>query len=204
MWVATQHEYDSVAQTYNHKRKKYLDHTHAAVLFQLNQLTHDSTSILEIGSGTWLLANKIAQQYSQCKYTGIELSQSMLNQVCTNTLPDTYQFVQWDFLEYAWDQQFTVIVSASVLHFMDMESALRKIYSLLTPGWHVVLLDRCNDWLFKPIDRAISTFGSSESRAVSSVQMRRYCEEVWFEIRDHQTWWWKYWNLQSLVLKKPG
>lgn len=204
MWVATQDEYNTNAPDYNNKRKSYSNHTHSILLWQLDQSTLYPTSILEIGSGTGLLAHHIASRYHESSYSGVELSQSMIDQSVTIWLPSNFQFVQWDFLKYTFDQQFYLVISSSVIHFMNTKQAIQNIHNLLLPWGTAIILDWCNDWFFKPIDRWIRTFGSSESRAVSSVQMRRYCEEVWFEISDHQTWWWKYWNLQSLVLKKPG
>jgi ubiquinone/menaquinone biosynthesis C-methylase UbiE len=202
MWVATKHEYDSNAFEYNKKRRNYLVHTHTALLSQIDWLTIPPTSILEIGSGTGLLAGALHQKFPKSTYLGIELSQWMIDQTIQLWLPSSYEFVQGDFIEYEFDNKFECIISSSVLHFMDTELAIQKMYDLLLPWWTAIILDWCNDGLFKPIDWWIRTFGSPDSHAVSSSQMNQYTYDAWFTVKNHQTGWRKYWCLQCIVLQK--
>lgn len=202
MWVATQQEYDKNASQYNTKRKEYSDHTHSTLLSQLDIVASSPSSLLEIGSGTGLLANMIYQKFPQSRYTGLELSPKMIDYSDRIWLPKNYQFIKWDFLEYSFDRRFDCIVSSSVLHFMNTQVAIQKCYDLLLPWWTAIILDWCNDGLFKPIDLWIRIFWSPDSHAVSSAQMKRFCVESWCIIKNHQVWWWKYRCLQCVVLRK--
>src|SRR5713101_716506 len=88
---------------------------------------------LEIGCGTGMFTDMFARTGAQI--VGVEISEALMEKARTRNLPTAQvQFLAKRFEDCDVDGPFDVVIGSSVLHHLDIEAALAKIYSLLKPG----------------------------------------------------------------------
>ena len=88
---------------------------------------------LEIGCGTGMFTEMFAK--SGAKLTAVDISQDLLKKARSRNLPpDRVLFQEKRIEDYDIVDSFDVVIGSSVLHHLDIETALKKIYSLLRPG----------------------------------------------------------------------
>jgi len=88
---------------------------------------------LEIGCGTGMFTEMFAK--SGAKITAIDISLDLLKKAQARNLPpDRVLFLEKCIENYDTDGFFDAVIGSSVLHHLDIETALKKIYSLLRPG----------------------------------------------------------------------
>jgi 2-polyprenyl-3-methyl-5-hydroxy-6-metoxy-1,4-benzoquinol methylase len=88
---------------------------------------------LEIGCGTGMFTEMFARTGAQI--VGVDISEALLEKARTRNLPTAQvQFLAKRFEECDVDGPFDVVIGSSVLHHLDIEAALAKMYSLLKPG----------------------------------------------------------------------
>lgn len=78
----------------------------------------------------------------------------MIERACTLTGDRLIRFVEADFLQYAFDEQFDFIVASASLHHMPFEQALLKMAALLRPGGVLAVLGLFREVSFT--DRAVA------------------------------------------------
>lgn len=89
--------------------------------------------VLEIGCGTGLFTEMFAQ--TGAYIVAVDISAELLEKARTRGLPaDRVQFLQKRFEDCDMDGPFDAVIGSSVLHHLDIEAALAKIYELLKPG----------------------------------------------------------------------
>jgi SAM-dependent methyltransferase len=88
---------------------------------------------LEIGCGTGMFTEVFAQSGAQL--VAVDLSGDLLKKARDRGLPpDRVQFVEKPFEACDVEGPFDAVIGSSLLHHLDLDSALPKIYSLLKPG----------------------------------------------------------------------
>ncbi len=89
--------------------------------------------VLEIGCGTGLFTEMFAQ--SQCSIVAVDLSRELIDKA-RNRCPERHniQYVVQNFNDLEDDNCFDAIIGSSVLHHLDVESSLVKMFDLLKPG----------------------------------------------------------------------
>ena len=88
---------------------------------------------LEIGCGTGLFTEMFAQ--SGANLMAVDISPELLKKARTRNLPsDRVLFVEKRFENCDIDGPFDAVIGSSVLHHLEIEIALKNIYSLLKPG----------------------------------------------------------------------
>lgn len=88
---------------------------------------------LEIGCGTGLFTEMFAQ--SGVNILAVDISPDLLEKARKRNLPsDRVLFVEKRFENCDIDGPFDAVIGSSVLHHLDIETALKRIYSLLKPG----------------------------------------------------------------------
>jgi 2-polyprenyl-3-methyl-5-hydroxy-6-metoxy-1,4-benzoquinol methylase len=88
---------------------------------------------LEVGCGTGLFTSYFAE--TGAKIVAIDISPELLALARHRALPiDRVSFVLGRFEELAADRQFDAIVGSSVLHHLELESALPHLFRLVKPG----------------------------------------------------------------------
>ncbi len=72
--------------------------------------------------------------------TGIDPNQTMIKRARAETLNPSIQFVEADFMQYHFDDQFDFISASASLHHMPFNQSLEKMASLLRPGGVLAVL----------------------------------------------------------------
>ena len=89
--------------------------------------------LLEIGCGTGLFTAKFAA--SGARIVAVDLSADLLDIARARGLPsERVQFIEKNFEDCLVDGPFDAVIGSSVLHHLDVERSLRKIFALLKPG----------------------------------------------------------------------
>lgn len=88
---------------------------------------------LEIGCGTGMFTEMFAM--SGAKLTAVDISSDLLKKAQARNLPpDRVLFLEKPIEDYDTEGSFDAVIGSSVLHHLDIEIALKKIYNLLRPG----------------------------------------------------------------------
>lgn len=103
----------------------------AALIFSGAKLGPGTTA-LEVGCGTGLFTEIFAQ--TGAKIVAVDISPDLLAQAHARGLPPTVQFMERHFEDCAVEGPFDAVIGSSVLHHLEIQPALRKIYELLKPG----------------------------------------------------------------------
>jgi len=89
--------------------------------------------VLEIGCGTGMFTEMFAQ--TGCSIIAVDISAALLKKTETRKLPKgKVHFVQKRFEDCNVDGPFDAVVGSSILHHLEMNDALLKIYELLKPN----------------------------------------------------------------------
>ena len=88
---------------------------------------------LEVGCGTGMFTEMFAK--SGAKIIAVDISSDLLKKAQARNLPfDRVLFLEKRIEDYDINASFDAVIGSSVLHHLDIETALKKIYSLLRPG----------------------------------------------------------------------
>jgi trans-aconitate methyltransferase len=98
---------------------RYNHNEHYADLL-LRQVPTACRSALDVGCGDGGLARRLADRFSTV-VTGIDQDRAMIEQARTLAGDRAIQFVEADFLRYAFDEQFDFIAASASLHHMPFE-----------------------------------------------------------------------------------
>lgn len=92
-----------------------------------------NTRILEIGCGTGLFTEIFSQ--TEANITALDISEELLNKAMLRNLPATrVTFLKARFEEHDFKGQFDAVIGSSVLHHLELDTALEKIHAILKPG----------------------------------------------------------------------
>lgn len=157
-----QHTFDSVAQGYDHPALSFFPETARRMVEYLDTEQH-AVKMLDVCTGTGVVALQAATQIPQATVTGIDLSPGMLQQAqskATQQQLNNINFSQMDLdhLDFP-DQYFDTATCSFGLFFLeDMEHGLRNIVSKVRPGGRI----------------ALSTFNEGAFDPMSSLFLERY------------------------------
>jgi 2-polyprenyl-3-methyl-5-hydroxy-6-metoxy-1,4-benzoquinol methylase len=88
---------------------------------------------LEVGCGTGMFTEMFAK--SGAKIIAVDISSDLLKKAQARNLPsDRVLFMEKRIEDYDINGSFDAVIGSSVLHHLDIETALKKIHSLLRPG----------------------------------------------------------------------
>jgi SAM-dependent methyltransferase len=89
--------------------------------------------VLEIGCGTGMFTELFAQ--TGASILAVDISPDLIYLAKQRGLPaDQVEFLNMRFEDCNVDRSFDAVIGSSVLHHLEVDQALRKIYSLLKPG----------------------------------------------------------------------
>ena len=137
-----QQAFDMVAPGYDHPALSFFPKTAANMLQQLN--LKGDLHLLDVCTGTGMVALAAAEQLPQGKVTGIDLSSGMLQRAqekaAQKGLSNT-RFIQMDLDHLELDNNsFDVVTSSFGLFFLeDMQTALSNIVATVKPGGRVAI-----------------------------------------------------------------
>ena len=88
---------------------------------------------LEIGCGTGMFTEMFVK--TGAKLIAVDISFDLLKKAQARNLPpDRVLFLEKRIEDYDADDSFDAVIGSSVLHHLDMETAVKKIFTLLKPG----------------------------------------------------------------------
>jgi len=93
-----------------------------------------SSRVVELGCGTGFFTKAFAE--SGAEIVGVDLSPDLLALAAERKLPRV-QFVLKNFEDCSLDGPFDAVIGSSVLHHLDIERALSKMFDLLKPGGRI-------------------------------------------------------------------
>jgi len=89
--------------------------------------------VLEIGCGTGMFTEVFAE--TGARIVAVDISSDLIEKAVSRGLPaDRVVFLRKRFEDCDIDGPFDAVIGSSVLHHLDLEGALAKIYELLKPG----------------------------------------------------------------------
>ncbi len=137
-----QQGFDMVAEGYDHPSLAFFPQT-AKAMMELLELQPDQ-QLLDVCTGTGVIALAAAEQLRDGKVTGIDLSDGMLQQAKNKAVES--QLANTDFLQMDLDaltfpvEHFDVACSSFGLFFMeDMTRALKNIVEVVKPGGKIAI-----------------------------------------------------------------
>ena len=153
--------FDTVATGYDHPSLPFFPETAKRMIKHL-QLSHDQ-NLLDVCTGTGVVALTAAEKLIRGKVTGIDLSSGMLQQAknkASDKALNNIEFLQMDLEQLTFPvASFDVATSSFGLFFLeDMTKGLTKIAAAVKPGGKV----------------AISTFTGEAFAPMSDVFIKRY------------------------------
>lgn len=96
-------------------------------------------NILDIGSGTGYLANKLARQFPAAKVTGIDISAEMVRVAKERYARNNLTFMVGDAEEMILSERsFDLVVSNASFQWMDLSKVAKKLSRLLVPGGQLI------------------------------------------------------------------
>ena len=170
-----QHGFDTVAQGYDHPSLSFFPETAKRMIEHLNLDPHHQ--LLDVCTGTGVVALTAAEILTQGKVTGIDLSSGMLqqakNKAAANNLINT-EFYQMDLdhLEFP-ESTFDVATSSFGLFFLeDMTKALSNIANTVKSGGKVAISSFTGE-AFSPMSDLFIKNYEATGREVPSLSWKR-------------------------------
>jgi SAM-dependent methyltransferase len=107
--------------------------TRRAKLIERGAKLGPNVHVLEIGCGTGIFTEMFSQTGAQI--VAVDISPDLLKKAYVRNLPkDTVRFMEKRFEDCDVDGPFDAVVGSSILHHLELEKALQRIYELLKPG----------------------------------------------------------------------
>ncbi|MGH8397016.1 MAG: methyltransferase domain-containing protein [Gammaproteobacteria bacterium] len=143
---AIRKEYARLAPVYDTRWSLYIEATTNATLARLS--AHRTARILDVGCGTGILLQGLAQKFPQATLFGIDPVPEMLAVARTCVSPSTELHEAWvEELPFE-DNTFDVVVSCNMFHYVQQPvSALVEMSRVLRPGGELLITDWCDDYL---------------------------------------------------------
>ncbi|MGH8289950.1 MAG: class I SAM-dependent methyltransferase [Steroidobacteraceae bacterium] len=171
-------EYARLAPEYDARWSFYIEATTSATLARLS--SSPTARILDVGCGTGVLLQRLAQSQPQATLIGIDPVPEMLT-VARRRVPLSIALHEgWvEELPFA-DSDFDLVVSCSMLHYVRQPVvALREMGRVLRPGGELVITDWCDDYLTCRVYSCwLRLTGSSHVKTYSERECRRLLEEA--------------------------
>ncbi len=214
--------FDTVAAGYDHPALSFFPETAKRLINHLE--LNSSDNLLDVCTGTGVVALTAAEKITQGAITGIDLSSGMLQQAINKALEKGFrntQFQQMDLEEIndqtqgLKDNSYDVATSSFGLFFLeDMTTNLQNIANKVKPGGKVAITSFTND-AFSPMSdiflkhyeeagkevqplswKRLSTKEqlTEQFNAVGITNIKIHHEPLGYQMTDAQMWWDVVWN----------
>ena len=212
-----QQGFDTVASGYDHPSLFFFPETAKRMIAHLD-LAGDE-SLLDVCTGTGVVALTAAEKLTQGSVTGIDLSSGMLQQAkqkASDQQLSNTDFIQMDLEQLSFpEQHFDVATSSFGLFFLeDMKQGLTSIASRVKSGGKVAISSFTGD-AFSPMSEMFIECYESFGKEVPPLSWKRLCkpehledhfnhagiqnvsihhEALGYHMKDKQMWWDVVWN----------
>jgi trans-aconitate methyltransferase len=105
----------------------------------LRQVPSGCRSALDVGCGEGRFVQRLVNRCNG-QVVGIDRDRTMIERARAATLAESIHFIEADFMQHHFEEQFDFIIAVASLHHMPFEQALAKMASLLRPGGVLAVL----------------------------------------------------------------
>jgi ubiquinone/menaquinone biosynthesis C-methylase UbiE len=139
--------YDSLAKSYDHRWRHYLDATLSLAIRPL-ELT-GGENILDIACGTGELERRLLSCWPDIQIMGLDLSLNMLRVAATKGVGDKTSWIQGEAAHLpVQDHQFDYVICVNAFHFFRSPAeTLQELRRVLRHGGSLIIVDWCDDYL---------------------------------------------------------
>jgi len=209
--------FDTVAPGYEHPSLNFFPQTAERMVEYLG--LRPQHQLLDVCTGTGLVALKAAEKLQAGKVTGIDLSAGMLQQARNNASRkniNNAEFIQMDLDDLQFpDHSFDVVTSSFGLFFLeDMTQGLDNMRRMVRPGGQLAISSFAGTAFSPMADMFIQSYESlgreipplswkrlateelirEQFRAVNLSRLKVYHEPLGYQMTDPQMWWDVVWN----------
>lgn len=175
-----QHAFDTVAKGYDHPSLAFFPETAKRLIKHLN--LDDSAHLLDVCTGTGVVALDAAEKLTRGKVTGIDLSSGMLQQAQAKAEQrqlGNVEFIQMDLDKMTLpEQHFDAATSSFGVFFLeDMVQALTEIVKRVKPGGRIAISSFCGN-AFSPMSDLFTARYQAFGREVPPLSWKRLSTEA--------------------------
>lgn len=198
--------YERLAGQYDRRWQPYIDATLEEVLRALP--CDGSSQLLDVPCGTGELARRLLTRGQQVRYTGADLSHTMLRQASDKIEPGQATWIEANVscLPFG-DAAFDTVVCANSFHYFrsPLQSA-QELRRVLRPGGQLILVDWCDDYLMCKLCSIWLRFTDAAFfRTYSLDACRALLEQAGFHVTDAKRFrvgW--LWGMMRLISRAGG
>ncbi len=194
-------QYEKFAAVYDKKWSSYLE---KSISETLARLPISQGRLLDIGCGTGLLLESLANQSPGFQLFGIDPTAAMLAVAKKRVSQSTTLIQAWAEALPFDAQQFDPTISCNMFHFIKQpESALAEIHRVLKPDGYFVITDWCDDyWTCKLCDLYLRITDPAHVQMYNQRQCRGCLEIAGFEVLQLESYkisW--LWGLMTVIAR---
>jgi len=196
--AAVRREYARLASRYDRRWAGYIGASLDATLAHLT--IEPGARVLDVGCGTGILLERIAQERPDAVLTGVDPSEAMLAlaraRLGARAVLHECHSEQLPFEA----STFQVVVSTSAFHyFHEHERAVSEMHRVLCPGGLLVLTDWCGDFLSSRVRAwSLGRLGRGHFQTFRAAALRSLLEDLGFydvEVERYRIHW--HWGLMT-------
>lgn len=191
-------EYTRLAEVYDRRWSFYVESTVRETMARLSLAP--TARVLDVGCGTGVLLQALADQYPEAELTGIDPVPDMLT-IARGRLPSTVELREdWAETLPFEEDCFDAVVSCSIFHYIRQPlAALKEMGRVLRPGGQIVITDWCGDYLTcRILDQYLRWFNAAHHRTYRQhelLELLRQAGNVQSEIERYKINW--FWGLMT-------
>jgi ubiquinone/menaquinone biosynthesis C-methylase UbiE len=181
-------EFDRLAHRYDRRWEAYTDATVRATLERFS--VAEGERVLDVGCGTGVLLEALADAAPRASLVGIDVSREMLA-VARQRGAGVLRWVTGDVAALPFtDGRFDAAVTSNAFHFwIDPAAALREIRRVLKPAGRLVVTDWCHDYLAcRVCDSLLRLFRRIPHRSFGATECASHLRGAGFEIERLDTY----------------
>ncbi|OUM66280.1 hypothetical protein PIROE2DRAFT_59463 [Piromyces sp. E2] len=182
-------EFHSAAEKYETDKAgiyKMCKDDYSPILEEIEKVQFET--LLDAGCGTAPMISLLKEKYPDKKYTGVDLSEKMIEKAKEKNLENT-EFVVGDcenlpFEENSFD---IVINSQSFHHYPNPQDFFNSVYKVLKPGGRFIMRDNTGNrvvkWLVNNVEMPLANMiGHGDVRIYSLDEVREFCKNANLEV----------------------
>lgn len=177
-------EYSALAASYDQRWHTYLDKSLHMTVEVIEDLAPEN--ILDVGCGTGLLLEMLAQRRDKPGLFGVDRVPAML-EVARHRLGDAATLLEGDAPMLPLDDaSFELVTSTNALHyFSDADAALGEIRRVISPSGHLVITDWCRDYFpMKLLNRVLPRTRHAHVHTYNIEELEQHLAQAGFSVVD--------------------